>query len=135
MSADTAPIGPKMSILIVDDDKDSAMTLGWLVEMLGQDYKLAHSAQEALDIAPEYQPTLVLMDISLPGMTGYEACQKMRENPALANTVIAAQTGWGEEQHRQKSKEAGFDHHLVKPISVANLQELLADVRNAKSLS
>ncbi len=123
----------RMNILIVDDDKDSAMTLGWLVEMLGQDYKLAHSGQEALDVAPAYNPTLVLMDISLPGMTGYEACQKMRENPALAKTVIAAQTGWGEDQHRQKSKEAGFDHHLVKPISVANLQELLDTVRKSKA--
>lgn len=133
MTTETATTGPKMNILIVDDDKDSAMTLGWLVEMLGQDYKLAHSGQEALDVAPDYNPTLVLMDISLPGMTGYEACQKMRENPALANTVIAAQTGWGEEQHRQKSKEAGFDHHLVKPISVASLQELLDIVRKAKA--
>lgn len=132
MTTETATTGPKMNILIVDDDKDSAMTLGWLVEMLGQDYKLAHSGQEALEVAPGYNPTLVLMDISLPGMTGYEACQKMRENPALANTVIAAQTGWGEEQHRQKSKEAGFDHHLVKPISVANLQELLDTVRKSK---
>lgn len=133
MTTETASIGPKMNILIVDDDKDSAMTLGWLVEMLGQDYKLAHSAQEALEVAPAYNPALVLMDISLPGMTGYEACQKMRENPALANTVIAAQTGWGEEQHRQKSKDAGFDHHLVKPISVASLQELLDTIRKSKS--
>ncbi|MCC7037710.1 MAG: response regulator [Alphaproteobacteria bacterium] len=122
-----------MNILIVDDDKDSAMTLGWLVEMLGQDYKLAHSGQEALDVAPGYNPSLVLMDISLPGMTGYEACQKMRQNPALAHTIIAAQTGWGEEQHRQKSKEAGFDHHLVKPVSIASLQELLDTVRKSKA--
>ena len=123
----------RMNILIVDDDKDSAMTLGWLVEMLGQDYKVAHTGQEALDMAAEYNPTLVLMDISLPGMSGYEACEKMRENPAFANTIIAAQTGWGEEQHRQKTKEAGFDHHLVKPISVANLKELLDTVQRAKA--
>ena len=132
MTAD-APTLPRMNILIVDDDKDSAMTLGWLVEMLGQDYKLAHTGQEALDMAPDYNPNLVLMDISLPGMTGYEACQKMRENPALANTIIAAQTGWGEEQHRQKTKEAGFDHHLVKPVSVANLKELLESIQKAKA--
>jgi CheY-like chemotaxis protein len=133
VTADQADAAPKLNILIVDDDKDSAMTLGWLVEMLGQNYKLAHSGQEALDIAPAYNPALILMDISLPGMTGYEACQKMRQTPALAKTVIAAQTGWGEEQHRQKSKEAGFDHHLVKPVSIDSLQALLDNIRKGKA--
>ncbi len=124
--------GAPLRILIVDDSQDSAMTLGWLVEMLGADYKLAHSGDAALAIAAEYTPNLVLLDIGLPGMSGYDVCKKMREMPALADTVFAAQTGWGEEQHRRASKEAGFDHHMVKPVSLDSLQALLTTIRAQK---
>ena len=125
--------GEALRVLIVDDNRDSAMTLGWLVEMLGEDYKLAHSGEEALSVASEYSPELVLMDIGMPGMTGYDVVKKMRENPALNSTVFAAQTGWGEEQHRKNSRDAGFDHHLVKPVSMKHLQDLLADIKGPKA--
>lgn len=124
--------GLPLRILIVDDSQDSAMTLGWLVEMLGAEYRLAHSGDQALKTAAEYAPNLVLLDIGLPGMSGYDVCKKMRDMPALADTVFAAQTGWGEEQHRRASKEAGFDHHLVKPVSLDSLQDLLASIKAQK---
>lgn len=124
--------GLPLRILIVDDSQDSAMTLGWLVEMLGAEYRLAHSGDQALKTAAEYAPNLVLLDIGLPGMSGYDVCKKMRDMPALADTVFAAQTGWSEEQHRRASKEAGFDHHLVKPVSLDSLQDLLASIKARK---
>lgn len=122
----------KVRILIVDDSQDSAMTLGWLVEMMDADYRLAHSGDEAIKTAGEYIPDLVLMDIGLPGMSGYDVCKKMKEMPELSNTIFAAQTGWGEEQHRRASKEAGFDHHLVKPVSIDSLQDLLTSIKTQK---
>lgn len=124
--------GGKVRILIVDDSQDSAMTLGWLVEMMDADYRLAHSGDEAIKTAGEYIPDLVLMDIGLPGMSGYDVCKKMKEMPELSNTIFAAQTGWGEEQHRRASKEAGFDHHLIKPVSIDNLQDLLTSIKAKK---
>lgn len=117
-----------MRVMIVEDNEALAQTTGWMVEMLGYDYKLAHSGKEALETAPEYKPHVMLLDIGMPGMNGYDLCVQLRQDPILADTVFVAQTGWGQSEHRIKAKEAGFHHHLVKPVYAEVLQALLADV-------
>lgn len=126
--AQAAPAGA-LRVLIVEDNEALAKTTGWLVEALGYDYRLAHNGKDAVDIAAEYRPQVVMMDIGLPGMNGYDLCRLMRAEPHLADTIFIAQTGWGQSEHRQMAQEAGFHHHMVKPIDFAKLQETLADIK------
>jgi len=114
-----------LRILIVDDSEASAQTLGWMVEIFGYDIKLAHNGQDALALAKSFKPHVVLLDIGLPGMNGYEVCQRLRNDPEIKNLVIIAQTGWGEDQHKTMSQEAGFDYYMVKPIEMEKLRQLL----------
>ncbi len=113
-------------VLIVDDNKASAKTLGWALEMLGHEIMLAHEGNQAIEIAKSYLPHIILLDIGLPGMNGYEICKILRLFPELENAVIIAQTGWGQKEHLVRSKEAGFNHHLVKPISIETLENIFA---------
>jgi len=115
-------------ILIVDDNEASAKTLGWTLEILGHEARLAHEGKKAIEMAKAYLPDVILLDIGLPGMNGYEVCRALRQEPMLKDAVIIAQTGWGQKEHRQLSQEAGFNHHLVKPISMGILQEILAEM-------
>lgn len=116
-------------VIIVDDNRDAAQTLGWLVEMLGHETKVAHTGEEALRLAREFQPDFVFLDISLPGMNGYEICHVMKMMPELENTVFIAQTGWSDKEYVDRSRSAGFDHHLVKPVG----GEVLAQILSRKS--
>ncbi len=115
-------------VLIVDDNEASAKTLGWTLEILGHDIRLAHEGNEAIEIAKSYLPHIILLDIGLPGMNGYEICKVLRLFPELERTVIIAQTGWGQKEHLIRSKEAGFNHHLVKPVSIEKLENILAEL-------
>ncbi len=126
MAPADAPSGLK--VMIVEDNEPLAQTTGWLVEMLGHDYRLAHSAGEALKTAPDYRPDVLMLDIGLPGMNGYDLCREMRQADYLADTVFIAQTGWGQEEHRIRALEAGFHHHMVKPIAIEALEDLLASI-------
>ncbi|MGZ3306455.1 MAG: ATP-binding response regulator, partial [Asticcacaulis sp.] len=108
--------GEQLRILVVEDNEALAQTTGWMVEMLGHDYRLAHNAADALAVAADYLPDVVIMDIGLPGMNGYDLCVRMNQEPHLADTVFIAQTGWGQDEHRQRAREAGFVHHMVKPV-------------------
>jgi CheY-like chemotaxis protein len=114
-----------LRVLVVDDNEASAKTLGWMLELSGHEIRLAHDGKSALEIARNYKPSVVLLDIGLPGMNGYEVCKTMKLEPSLKDTVYIAQTGWSQEEHIQRSKEAGFNHHLIKPIDMKELQDLL----------
>lgn len=122
--ADTStPNGLK--ILVVDDNDASAKTMGWTLELLGHQAQLAHDGPSALQAALSFIPDVIMLDIGLPGMNGYELCKIMRQDPALNNKIYIAQTGWGQKEYQERSKAAGFSRHLVKPISIEVLKEAL----------
>jgi PAS domain S-box-containing protein len=123
----------KLRVLVVDDNHASAQTLGWMAEMLGHEVQLAHDSISALNMAKSFLPEVILLDIGLPGMSGYEVCKKMREEPLLQHSLIVAQTGWGQQEHRQRSKEAGFDQHMVKPVKIDDLEKLFLSLGNQVS--
>jgi len=128
----TTKSGP-IRILVVDDNRDSADSLGLLLELVGNEVRVVHDGQAAVDAANEFQPRVVLLDIGLPTLNGYEAARKIREQPWSKQAVMIAVTGWGEDVDRQRSREAGFDHHLVKPLDFDALTALLANVEEPEA--
>jgi signal transduction histidine kinase/ActR/RegA family two-component response regulator len=116
-------------ILVVDDNHDSADSLGLLLQLVGNEVRIVHDGQTAVEVADEFQPRVVLLDIGLPTLNGYDAARRIREQPWGKQAVIIAVTGWGEDVDRHRSKEAGFDHHLVKPVDLDALTALLATVQ------
>ena len=113
-------------ILVVDDNRDAADSLAMLLRMMGNEVHTAHDGLEAVGAAAAFQPDVVLLDIGLPKLNGYEAARRIREQAGGSDMVLIALTGWGQEEDRRRSKEAGFDHHLTKPVEFAALQKLLA---------
>ncbi len=113
-------------ILVVDDNRDSASTLGMMLKLMGNDIQMANDGLAAVEAAEQFRPDMILLDIGLPKLNGYDACRRIREQPWSDGMEIIALTGWGQEDDRRRSKEAGFDHHLVKPVDLAALESLLA---------
>ncbi len=116
-------------ILVVDDNEGCAKMLMWTMEMLGHDAQFALSGQTAIELAKSFRPEIVLLDIGMPGMNGYETCEAMNKEPGLENTIFIAQTGWGQKEHQERSKKSGFHHHLVKPINIEALKNIIFDIR------
>lgn len=125
---------PKSSlrILIVDDNRDSADSLGMLLRIMGNDIRTADDGAKGVQMAGEFRPDVVLMDIGLPKLNGYQACRSIREQEWGKRMVLIAVTGWGQDEDRRRSHEAGFDHHMVKPVAPQALIKLLADLQAAK---
>jgi CheY-like chemotaxis protein len=115
-----------LSVLVVDDNVDAAGLLADLLEHQGHTIRVAHDASEALALASTFVPDVALLDIGLPTMDGYELARRLRSLPAWRGARLIAVTGYGQASDRDRSKEAGFDHHLVKPIDLARLSALLA---------
>ena len=113
-------------ILVVDDNRDSAESLAQLLKSLGNTTLTAFDGYEALEVGTEFHPNVVLLDIGLPKLNGYDTARRIRELPWGHNAVIVALTGWGKEEDRRQSSEAGFDSHLVKPVEFEQLTALLA---------
>jgi signal transduction histidine kinase/ActR/RegA family two-component response regulator len=120
---------PTMSrrILVVDDNRDSAESLAMLLKLTGNETRTAYDGLEAVEAAARFRPDVVLMDVGLPNLNGYDAARRIREQPWGKGMVLVALTGWGQDEDRQKSKEAGFNDHLVKPLDHAALMQLLAE--------
>jgi len=123
-----------LRVLIVDDNVAAAQTTGWMIEMPDLDYRLATTVMEALRTAEDYRPHVALIDIVLPGMSGFDLCRNMRRLTGLEDTVFIAQTGWTGADHRRLATEAGFHDYLLKPVPLETLQAMLNDVRAANRM-
>ena len=121
-----------LRILIVDDNRDSATTLSMLLRRLGHQTLTAFDGEEAVAAARSFGPEVVLLDIGLPKLNGYEVCRWIRAQECSHRIVIIAQTGWGQEETRQKTSDAGFDYHMVKPLDPNSLLKILNSVANEK---
>lgn len=119
-------------ILIADDNADSAATLSFMLEVLGHEVRVASDGQQAVEIAEEFRPDAILLDIGMPRLNGYDACEKIRRQPWGAGTFIAALTGWGQDEDKNRSHAAGFDRHLVKPVEPATIENLIRDLPPSK---
>jgi PAS domain S-box-containing protein len=118
-------------VLVVDDNRDAAQSLAMLLRLLGADVHVAYSGAEALAVLPTFKPAAVLLDIGMPGMDGHEVARRIRSQPAFRGVKLIALTGWGQVEDRNRSKSAGFDHHLIKPADVRALQGLLTSTERS----
>lgn len=121
-----AAIGHAHRILVVDDNRDSADSLDTVLRFLGADVHVAYDGRSALDALRSFEPSVILMDLGMPGMDGCEVARRIRAGSHSRDALMIAMTGWGQDEDRRRSREAGFDHHLVKPIDLDVLKVLLS---------
>ncbi len=124
-STGQTPDATPLRVLVVDDNRDSAETLSMLLELMGNEISVAYDGEQALAIANEIKPDVVLLDIGLPKMNGYEVARQIRQEPWGNNPILVAITGWGQTEDKDLSRESGFDHHLVKPVDHDHLLKLI----------
>jgi CheY-like chemotaxis protein len=134
-----APVSPttqaavaQRRILVVDDNRDGAESLGMLLEGQGADVHIVYDGPAALDALTTYRPSVVLLDIGMPGMDGYEVARRMREQLDGEDVTLIALTGWGQHEDLRRSEEAGIDYHLIKPVDWEALAGLLTGLSLAK---
>lgn len=125
---DGDPLSPgRHRILVVDDNEDSADSLAMLLEITGHEVRTANDGLRAIEEAQDFVPDVILLDIGLPGLSGLDVARRLREMPFLRSALIIAQTGYGQDEDRRRSLEAGFDHHLTKPLDLAELKKVLEE--------
>jgi PAS domain S-box-containing protein len=117
-----------LRVLVVDDSEDTAEMMTALLEMDGHEIQVAHSGPAALETAAAFRPDVVLLDIGLPGLDGYQVAQRLRDDPTLKDVTLIAASGYGQEADLHRSREVGFDRHLVKPVDPRELRELLGEI-------
>jgi len=125
----TATSQQRLRVLVVDDNVDAAITLSELLKLWGYEAWVVHNGLEAVRIALTHQPDVALLDIGLPLMDGYEVAQRIRQEFSLHRPILIAVTGYGQEEDRRRSLEAGFDYHFTKPVNLAVLRGVLASVK------
>ena len=119
------PAGKHLRILLVEDNRDTADSLRLLLELYGLEVAVAYSGPDGVRAAEQYRPDVVLCDIGLPGLDGYGVARKLRDNPTTAKARLIAVTAYGQDEDRRRSHEAGFEHHLVKPVDADALLRVL----------
>ena len=122
-------VATPLRILVVDDSEDAAHTLATLLEISGYEMHIAHDGEQALAVAESCRPDVVLLDIGMPKLNGYEVCRRFRELDWGRRMIVIALTGWGQDQDRQRTADAGFNHHLVKPADPAALLQMLSGLQ------
>ena len=123
----TAPeADERRRVLVVDDNRDAAVTLSMMLDLMGSEVRIAYDGHEAIAVVEQFRPHLVLLDIGMPGLNGYDTARRIRQLEGGAAIVLVALTGWGQSEDRRRSQEAGFDDHVVKPIEPEALERLLA---------
>jgi PAS domain S-box-containing protein len=123
----------RQRVLVVDDNADALESLSRIVTHMGNEVRRAHDGLEAIDVAREFRPDVVLMDLGMPRLNGYEAVRRLRQEPWAREVTIVATTGWGQDEDRRRTADAGFDRHLVKPIDITSLREVLAGQRSVRA--
>ncbi|ESQ81649.1 response regulator [Asticcacaulis benevestitus] len=127
-STDTSVPAGALRILIVEDNHAAAQATGLMIEAMGHDYLIAHTPGQALMTAEAYAPDVALIDIELPGMSGFDLCRELRALPELQKTLCIAQTGWQHDDYRHRADSAGFHHFLVKPVYFDVLNARLTEI-------
>jgi len=117
-----------LRIVVADDNVDTAHSLSLLLESLGHEAKIAHNGVQALGIAHEFQPDAMIIDIGMPGLDGHDLARRIRSESWGEEILLIAASGWGQDEDKQRSREAGFNLHLVKPVELETLQALLATI-------
>jgi CheY-like chemotaxis protein/two-component sensor histidine kinase len=128
-----APSGTR--VLVVDDNQDAANSLATLLKLQGHEVRVAYSGMAALEMTRTYTPHVMFLDIGMPGMDGYEVGRRIRQTPGLEKLTLVALTGWGQQEDRRRTAEAGFDHHLVKPPETDALSRIIREVSNKDAFS
>jgi CheY-like chemotaxis protein len=132
LEEDKACSGPKYRILVADDLRDAVESLAMMLQIAGHDIRAAHDGLEAVQEAAAFRPDVVVLDIGMPKMNGYDTARHIREQPWGKNMVLVALTGWGQEEDRRRTFDAGFDYHLTKPVNPEVLTTLLAGLKEAR---
>jgi len=114
-----------LRVLVVDDNEASARTLAWVIELEGYEVEICLDGRNAVERARAFRPHVVLLDLGMPGMNGYQVCEALRGDSRLGHIKIIAQTGWSDAEARRKTAETGFDLHLVKPVNMTVLNDML----------
>ncbi len=133
MAATGVAAASHLRVLIVDDNRDAAVTLGALLELHGAEVRVEYDADAALAAVEEYHPTLLLVDLGMPDRDGLDVARSLGTRTDRGKLVIVAVTGWGDEHHRNLSREAGFDYHLVKPVHLAELYRIMESCNEVRS--
>ena len=131
-TATTVPAGG-LKVLVADDNEDAVESAAMVLSLNGNDVKLARDGLEAVEAAGRYRPDVVLLDIGMPKLNGFEACRRIRSEPWGRNMLVVAVTGWGQEEDRRRTAEAGFDAHFTKPVDFASVMALISQRRSMQT--